>query len=332
MRKTISWILFITLLCAAVFQWYAHKAQYRAAGHTIKSGLFPCSSPITYSIGAIDPRFNVSREEFAADIKDASVVWEGALGRDLFEFAASSGDVTVNLVYDSRQAALDKLEAIGLQTGQTHDVYKLLKARYEELSARLDPRQASLAGRLAVYKKREAVYNATVAAYNRRGTATPRQAAGLDAARAALRREFAGIKRTEKEVNADIDLLNAVATTLNQLIVELNLGVAQYNREGAVLGVFEEGVYRVAGGFRTIDVYKYSGRPQLVRLLTHEMGHALGLDHTAAPEALMAPVNRGGSLEVLPDDMAELDRACTSPLKRAFSRGRAGLKGKIKPG
>ncbi|HCC49046.1 MAG TPA: hypothetical protein DEQ38_13160 [Elusimicrobia bacterium] len=320
MRIFISWVLLLTLLGASVYQWFAHGAQYRAIGRTVRQNAFPCSSPVSYSVGAIDLRYDLSVAELTEYLKEAEAVWESAYKRDLFEFIPSSGDVSVNMLYDRRQAAIDKLKAIGLKTGQSLDFYKSLKVHYDEVLGRVEPRQAGLNARLAAYKRGEAVYNATVAKFNQRGTASPRQIKRLDGAKAALEREFAVIKNIEGGVNADIDLLNALATTLNQLIVELDINTAQYNREGAALGTFEEGTYRVSGGFRTIDLYKYSDRRQLVRLLTHEMGHALGMDHVLNPEAMMFPVNRGDALTIFPDDIHELDRVCAPLLKKLRRR------------
>lgn len=316
MRKPLTWILFIALLLTLAWRWHTHGALLRAAARTAKAGLLPCSEPITCSIGGIDGGYALSRVELAEAIREAAAVWETALRRDLFEFTESGGDVTVNLIYDRRQAAMDKLKTLGLNAELNISSYKSLKEMYDQLSAQLDPRQAALNSRLAAYKAGEAEYNATVAEYNRRGEATRRQAAMMDNRRHELRRDFEEIRLAQTAFNNDIDTLNALATTLNQLIVELNLNVNQYNREGSALGLYEEGYYRVSGGARTIDLYKYTGRAQLVRLLAHEMGHALGLDHVADPEALMYPLNRGEVLKLFPDDLAELEWACTSPLRR----------------
>jgi len=311
-------MLLILLLGVAAFQWHTHKALYRSAARIAKQRAFPCSAPVTYAIGAIDPAFGVPPEEFLAYLKEAEAVWEAAAGRDLFALVPSSADVTVNMVYDKRQAALDKLKGLGLMTDQSLAAYKLLKERYDGLSAELDPRQAALAARLADYKKGEAEYNGIVAVYNQRGAATQRQLAKLGIAKSALEREFSVIKRQERDVNSDIDLLNALATTLNQLIVELSLNAEQYKREGSALGVYEEGLYIVEGGLRRIDIFKHAGRPHLVRLLAHELGHALNIDHVPGPESLMYPMNRGVVLALFPDDLAALERACASPVKRTL--------------
>ena len=310
MRKLITWMLLLAALGGAWYQWHNHQAQYRGAARILRARLFPCSSPISYSIGGIDPGYKISGEELGNALLEAENFWEAAAKKDLFEFVKTSGTVEIIFVYDSRQASLDKLRSLGIRTDQTLESYKSLKARYDELSARVDMEEGRLNGIMARYKVREAAYNADVRRLNEIGTAPRSEVLRIDSARRALSMQFGGIKMIEAAVVADVETLNALGTTLNQLIVQLNINAAQYNRAGSTIGTYEEGLYKIAGGQQTIEIYKYTNHEQLVNLLAHELGHALGLDHVEDPDSLMYPVNKGGALKLTESDIGELNRVC----------------------
>jgi hypothetical protein len=310
MRKLISWILLIAALAGAFYQWRTKKAQLRATARILQARLFPCSFPVTYSIGTIDPGYTISKQELGDALIEAETAWENPAHKNLFEFTRSSGDVTITLVYDNRQASLDKLKALGITTDQSLDSYKSLKAKYDELAAKVDAEDSRLKGIMGRYKERETAYNAEVRRMNQRGSASRAEVRRVDSTRGALAMQFGGIKMIETAVNSDVDTLNALGTTLNQLIVQLNINVDQYNRAGATIGRYEEGLYIISGGIQTIEIYKYTNHAQLVSLLAHELGHALGLEHVADPESLMYPVNRGRGLNLTGKDLAELVRVC----------------------
>ncbi|TAK57369.1 hypothetical protein EPO17_02070, partial [Patescibacteria group bacterium] len=64
----------------------------------------PCAKPISYSVGEVDPRFKISRTELQTIIGNAAAIWEKPVGLDLFELKeGGGGDLTINLIYDSRQ-------------------------------------------------------------------------------------------------------------------------------------------------------------------------------------------------------------------------------------
>jgi len=311
MRKLIDILVLVILVGGSSYFAYTHQTQVQGMLHLAEQRVRPCASPVTYSIGSIDPKFGISKSTLVTDLQDAEGVWETASGKDLLQYEPTGGTVTVNLVYDSRQAATDNLAAAGIQVDKSQASYDALKARYDAIKAQVVSEKSLYNNKVAAYKTDETAYNVEVEEANARGGATQSEYANIQADKAALENEFAGVKSYENSLNADIDRENALATTINQLIVQLNLNVTQYNQAGAGAGEFEEGLYQLSNGVQTIDIYEYSDHVQLVRVLAHEMGHALGMDHVTDRQAIMYKINNGTSLKATAADIAELNKACS---------------------
>lgn len=63
-----------------------------------------CSAPIKFRIGAVDPRFGLSRVDVQAAIQQAGDLWGTAVHRSLIEYDPKA-ELAVNLVYDEEQEA-----------------------------------------------------------------------------------------------------------------------------------------------------------------------------------------------------------------------------------
>lgn len=314
-RRVIDVVVLIAVLGGVGYFAYTHQELVLQMTRQVEARFLPCRWPITYSLGAIDGRFGIPNATLIADLKEAEAVWEKSSGRNLFEYKSDGGDVEVNFVYDYRQQASDRMAASGIRIDKSRASFDALKAQYDSRAARIASAKVALDSAVAAYESRYQTYNAEVAKWNRQGGAPPAEYDRFQAEKAALGAEAQKIKSQESALNADIETLNAIGTSLNKLIVELNLSVERYNQAGAATGgEFEEGAYVSEAGSRRIDIYEYSNRTELVRVLAHELGHALGLGHVGDAEAIMYKVNQGKKLTLAQDDITELNTVCSSSL------------------
>jgi hypothetical protein len=245
---------------------------------------FPCEQPIVYSIGTFDPRFGISQADFLSDIAQAKSVWEKPAGRTLFAYATTSGSLKINLVYDYRQEATQKLQKLGLTIDTSQTSYDALKSRYVALQTD--------------YVTKKKILDDMVATYQQTG------------------KGYSQIQQAEAAINSEVDTINALATTLNNLASQLDVTVNQYNQIGqqtvgtSTDGEFDEALYVQDGNGNHIDVYEYTNNDKLVRVLTHELGHALGFIHTDNPSDIMYKVNQSTNIVPTANDIAQLDTKC----------------------
>ena len=121
----------------------------------------------------------------------------------------------------------------------------------------------------------------------------------------------AEINQHVSTVNSLVDRIKQVEGVLNNQVATLNLKVKNYNSLGDSTGrEFNEGEYvRNASGTK-INIYQFKDEGQLIRVLAHELGHAIGLDHIDNPKAIMYYLNEGVNEKLTPDDLTALRNRC----------------------
>lgn len=271
---------------------------------------FPCKTSISYGIGDFDSEFGVSKEDFLSAIKEAEELWEKPIGRELFNYE-EDGSLKINLIYDVRQETTQKLEKMGIIVQNNKASYDSLKLKYDSLSDEYDSQKIYFQNRLATFETRRKAYEAEVAQANKKGGASKEVYDRLNAEKEYLSKEVSALNRLQDELNSNAIDINAVAKALNDLAKTLNIGVEQYNEIGDNLeGEFDEGVYKSGPTGRYIDIYQFENRTKLVRVLAHELGHALGLDHVDDTKAIMYRLNVGSNERLTSTDISELKKLC----------------------
>lgn len=159
MRKTLETMILIGLALTLL---YAEREQLSRAYHLLYNRVLPCTQPMRYHIGAYDPRFGISRTDFKDAIAQAEAIWEKPAGRNLFEYA-DDGALTINLVYDYRQEATDKLATLGVVVKDDRASYDALKEKYDALNASYKTLKRAYDARVAAFTARQDAYNEQVA-------------------------------------------------------------------------------------------------------------------------------------------------------------------------
>lgn len=128
--------------------------------------------------------------------------------------------------------------------------------------------------------------------------------------------QYATLKKQYDALNArglaTKDMYDELQSLYNQyeaLRKKINADVAQ--GQALPQGSVEEGLYTSDKNGTRITIYAFQSGAELTRTLTHEFGHALGLEHVANAASIMYPSNSASqSLDLTAEDRAELARAC----------------------
>lgn len=269
----------------------------------------PCAEPIEYRIGTIDPLFGLSEAEVLRDIAKASELWGTAQGKPLFAYNPK-GALAINLIYDTRQQATQKAAELSGVIDETGRVADSVKQQYSSLQSGYNAAQAEYKRQAAQFNEAQSSYNERVEYWNDQGGAPAQEYAKLAAQKRALTQQLSAIEAKRQEVNRLAGQINALIGKYNLLVDHINSNVDAINNNGLVGTEFEEGVYISDASGQRIDIYQFDNKTTFLRVLAHELGHALGLDHTEGRDSIMNPINKGKTFALTAQDVEALQAEC----------------------
>ena len=293
----------IVLLAASFYAWFFYYQP-------IKTNTL-CEKPITYSIGYFDRRFGLSYKDFLAAVGEAEEVFEQALDRDLFRHSPDKSDLDINLVYDYRQEVTNTLSSLNEEVEENESAYNTLLRQFKSLKSKYDAGETAYDSEVEAFELKNAQYEAMVEEWNSSSRNSKKQFDALEDARSELQTELSRIKNLENNLNTQAREVNSMVDSLNALGRELNLDVEEFNTIGASRGeTFTGGLYTTDGRSEKIDIFEFSSKDKLVRVLAHELGHALGLEHVDDPRAIMYYLNKGEAGTLTDADTDALKELC----------------------
>jgi hypothetical protein len=272
--------LLIVIALATGYAWYLDWSN-------------PCGLPIHFGIGTIDPRFLIDQPTAVALANDAEAMWENSVGKELLVYDRSS-DFKIDFIFDERQQAIIDRQSLEHRLAQLEAKHRRMRAAAKEAATTYEALKAQHDALLADYESRLAQYNETVDSWNTRGGAPRSVIDAINREAAALRLEADRIESLRQQANAEADGVNAIVESGSSVVDTYNASVAKFKSEHRddpdEQAVYESSVLHNRPIPRAIHVYAFSDPKDLVRVLAHEFGHALRVEHENVSTSIMKPV------------------------------------------
>lgn len=292
-KKSFLWIVLLIMIGLWSYQHFVVNA--------------PCARPIYYHLETFDARFNISRADFLSAVDEAVAIWEKALGKDLFSPSAE-GKLDVNLVYDDRQALAEKNRNLAAKIDDQKGTADEVKDQLNSLQNRLEQKKREYEALVNQYKQAQDSYNSEVRSWNSKGGAPKSEYERLNSEKNNLAILQAQAESKRLEVNALVDEINALVKKYNGIVGTVNSTISTINQNAGK--EFEEGEYISDRNGQRINIYEFGSRQVLVRVLAHEFGHALGLDHNDNRDSIMYYLNNSKNMQLTAEDTAAVKGVC----------------------
>lgn len=281
MKKSFQYILIIILFSL----WgiiLTNKPQAREYFQDLTGINKPCTKPIEYSIGSIDPRFGISDSDFINTISEAEKVWEIPSGKNLFQYNTGA-TFRINLVYDSRQEQTMESKKLEDQLGQLESSHDVLTDEYNSSSAAYRKRIDVYNVALAKYKDKLSSYSSEVESWNSQGGAPSDVYDKLKKEKKELDSQFAELEKERIAINKLAGRTNDLAQKSNQIADTYNQNLNTYKDRFGGSVQFDKGVY----DGQKIDIFQFYEIADLRLTLAHELGHALDIGHLENSKSVM---------------------------------------------
>lgn len=245
-----------------------------------------CPQPLTWKIGAIDPRFDINRETLKNMMADIGDLWSNAAGKNLIVYS-DSGRVTINFIYGREQKITDSERQLSQRIDQLKLQHRSLEHRYKSVFYSHEDQLDEYDRKLEAYKKQIEEYNWLMLRRSDASVVEDLENERLIKFKKRIKSLKDELDTLEKTLNDEVKKLAQLSGQLDDAANRVNKLIFSFNDRFGSARTFYQGVYIDDLNHQKINIHEYENTDKLRLVLAHEAGHALGLSHVSNPTSIM---------------------------------------------
>ncbi|KKP82941.1 MAG: matrixin [Candidatus Moranbacteria bacterium GW2011_GWF1_35_5] len=235
---------------------YAQKSEEIKLGarNMLKKAnlLTVCDETLYYSLGEIDPRFNISNADIKNVLAQAENVWEKDLNKNVFEYKEGA-EFKVNFIFDERQQRTVEGNNLNEQLDKLEEIQSDISKEYQTIEAIYQKTLATYQKNIKDYENRVEEFNAEIKKWNKEGGAPEDEYEDLKKEQKALEKLQEQLEAERKKINALVLNLNELAKKENKTVGNYNEKVQTYKEKFGESTEFNQGEYNGLG----INIYQF---------------------------------------------------------------------------